>query len=236
MRHSMIKTLLRSFCLGGLLALVTACAKGPEDTPLELEIGKVVRDQIKNRWNRAEAPKPPVLTRALLDTIQDPHVEVVIEDADLRDYVTLQLAREDDLPGQLEVWRTVDNITFSFRDGMLVATRGLRGTMLSAQVAADGQGAMGPASGGQRRYKFRGDDEGSFQITLACELHELGTKTLEIVERFYSVRHVQEECTGPQGGQITNDYWIDSRSGRLWQSRQWAGPSIGYIRFRQVVI
>ena len=232
----MMKTLLRSLFLGGLLALATGCAKGPEDTPLELEIGKLVRDQLKVRWNRAEAPKPPVLTRALLDTIQEPHVEVVIENVDLRDYVTLQLAREDDLPGQIEVWRTVDNITFSFRDGMLIATRGLRGTLLSAEVAADGQGAMGPASGGQRRYTFRGDDEGAFQITLACELRELGTKSLEIVERFYSVRHLQEDCTGPAGGKIVNDYWIDSRSGRLWQSRQWAGPTLGYIRFRQVVI
>lgn len=231
-----MKTMMRALCMGAVLALAAACAKGPEDTPLEVEIGEVIREQIRLRTGKSQAPQPPVLTRALLDTITEPHVEVVIEDADLRDYVTLQLARTDDLPGRIEVWRTVDNITFSFRDGLLIATRGLRGTLLSATVPADGAGAMGPASGGARSYRFRGDDEGSFTVNLACELQDLGAVSLEIVERFYDVRHLQESCTGSEGGRIVNDYWVDSRTGRLWQSRQWAGPSLGYIRFRQVVI
>ena len=231
-----MKLLKRGIGLGLLLSLATACARGPEETPLELEIGQILRSQLMTRLGKVEKPQPPTLTRALLDSIEDPHVEVVIEEVELRDYVTLQLARQDDQPGGVEVWRTVDNITFAFRDGMLISTRGLRGTLLSAEVPADGQGAMGPATGGQRSYRFRGDDEGSFKVSLACDLRDLGAGSLEIVERFYAVRHLQEACIGPEGGEIVNDYWIDSRSGRLWQSRQWAGPSLGYIRFRQVVI
>lgn len=227
--------LLMALLLGSML--ITACAKGPEQTPLELEVGQVLRSNLRG-WTagRAARPQPPTLTRALLDSIEEPHIEVVIEDADLRDYLTLQLARHDDQPGQIEVWRTVDNITFAFRDGMLIATRGLRGILLSAQVPADGDGVMGPASGGARSYRFRGDDEGSFDVDMACELRDLGPVRLDIVERIHDTRHLEERCTDPQGGRVVNEYWVDSRSGRLWQSRQWAGPAIGYIRIRQVVI
>lgn len=236
MRRGMKTGLTRALGAGLLLALLASCARGPEATPLELEIGKVVRDQLGQRFGKAEKPQPPTLTRALLDSIQEPHIEVVIEEAELRDYLTLQLARRDELPGRIEVWRTVDNISFAFRDGMLISTRGLRGAMLSASVSADGQGGMGPASGGQKTYAFSGDDEGGFDIHLACELRDLGSESLEIVELIYTVRHLQERCSGLWGSEVVNDYWIDSHSGRLWQSRQWAGPSVGYVRIRQVVI
>ncbi|OIQ32464.1 MAG: hypothetical protein BM562_04115 [Alphaproteobacteria bacterium MedPE-SWcel] len=219
-----------------MLGLLTGCARGPEDTPLEIEIGQVIRDQIRLRRGKATAPKPPVLTRALLETIAEPHIEVEIEEVKLRDYLTLQVARQDDVPGRIELWRSVDNISFGFRDGMLISTRGLRGTLLSAAVPADGQGAMGPASGGLRRYEFAGDDNASYRVQLACELRDLGAEPLEIVGLIYPTQHLQEYCRGAQGGVILNDYWVDRRDGRLWQSRQWAGPEVGYIRVRQVVI
>lgn len=218
------------------IAIVSGCSTGPETASLEVEISSVVRDEVKRRFTRAQAPKPPTLTRALLDTIEEPHIEVVIEEADLRDYLTLQVRRTDELPGQIEVWRTVDNISFAFRDGMLIATRGLRGTLLSAVVPADGQGAMGPSRGGARMYEVRDGDSDSSIIRMACEIEDLGAEQLEIVGLTYPTRHLQERCDAIGDGMVINDYWVDSRSGRLWQSRQWAGPAIGYIRTRQVVI
>lgn len=218
----------------GLCAMLGACAQGPEDTPLELEVGGLIRDQIQQRFGGGSKPQPPTLTRALLASIKDPHVEVVIEEQDLRDYLTLQMARRDDEPGRIELWRSIDNISFGFRDGMLISTRGLRGGMITAQVPADGQGAMGPATGGQRSYLFRGDDSGSYRVTLACERRDLGRVSLEVVERAYPTRRLQERCSDGKGGEVVNDYWVDLSGGRIRQSRQWAGPVIGYIRTRQV--
>lgn len=233
----MRRALLRLLILIPLsLPVLTGCVTGPESASLEVEVGSIVREELRRRFGPSKAPKPPALTRALLDTIKVPHIEVVIEEVELRDYLTLQLQRQDDLPGQIEVWRTVDNITFSFRDGMLIATRGLRGTLLSAEVPADGQGDMGPARGGARRYEVRAGDSASAVIHLACEIEDLGEEPLEIVGLTYATRHLREHCVGRKGGEITNDYWVDTHSGRLWQSRQWAGPATGYIRMRQVVI
>lgn len=232
----MRRTLQAMYAIALSLTFLAGCATGPETASLEVEIGSVVRDELRRRFGKSQAPQPPTLTRALLETIKDPHIEVVIEEADLRDYVTLQVRRQDDLPGILEVWRTVDNITFTFRDGMLISTRGLRGTLLSAQVPADGKGGMGPAQGGARSYEVRAGDSESWTIRMACTLEDLGLTQLEIVELTYTTHQLRETCVGPEGGVITNDYWIDSHTGRLWQSRQWAGPAIGYIRLRQVVI
>lgn len=217
-------------------SLLWGCTTGSETASLEVEIGSTVRDELRRRFSKTPPPQPPVLTRELLDSIQEPHLEVAIEEVDLHDYLTLQVRREDDLPGVIEVWRTVDNITFSFRDGMLIATRGLRGTLLSAEVPANGDGVMGPAEGGARVYEVRAGDSDAWTIRLACEVEDLGLKPLEIVGLTYSTRHLRETCVGRKGGKITNEYWVDSQTGRLWQSRQWAGPDTGYIRTRQVVI
>lgn len=217
------------------LSLLAACAQGPEKAPLELEIMQVLRDQVALRINAKNKPEPPVLTRALLDATTEPYIEVVVEEGDLRDFVPLQQRRSDDLPGEIEIWQTVDNITFAFRDGMLISTRGLRGGMLSAQAPADGQGPQGPASGGERSYTFRGDDQGSYKVKLACELRNLGAEVLEIVERSYPTQHLQEYCVARDGAVVLNDYWVDDHTARVLKSRQWAGPQIGYLRLRQLV-
>lgn len=236
---------LAALCLAGLILL--GCARGDEETPLELEIGQVVRSYFAARKGGGD---DLVLTRALLNTVSVPQLEVVTEptagsdDRELRGFLVPQYLSAGQgagqVPGQIrgriEVWRTVDNVTFTFRDGMLVATRGLIDTMLSADVPADGVGAAGPARGGLRSYWFRAGDHEEVKITLRCQLDNLGVQKLEIVEQIYHVQHLRETCLrdGATGGRVVNEYWVDSRNGRLWQSRQWAGPVLGYIRTRLV--
>nr|WP_260108846.1 YjbF family lipoprotein [Phaeobacter inhibens] len=72
---------------------------------------------------------------------------------------------------------------------------------------------------------------------MLCSRRDLGAGPIEIVELRYPTRHIEERCRPSQpgrGGEIINDYWVDSRSGRVWQSRQWAGPNVGYLRIRQL--
>ncbi|MGR3762371.1 YjbF family lipoprotein (plasmid) [Roseobacteraceae bacterium NS-SX3] len=220
----------------GVLAaalLAAGCAQGPEKAPLEVEIFQTIRQQIALR--RAPKPERPPLTRAALDTVEGAHIEVTIEESGVFAYLSQQLVRRDGHPGEIVVWRTEDNVTLAMRDGMLVATRGLGDDILSASVPADGQGLQGPAHGGARSFEIRGLDNGSRRLTLACERRDLGPETIEIVEIRYATRHLQERCEGA-GGVIVNDYWADSRSGRIWQSRQWAGPETGYLRIRQLTL
>jgi hypothetical protein len=218
--------------LAAAALLLAGCSRGPEKTPAELEVAQAVGDLISRRRN----PPPPAaeLTRALLDQQTQAYIEVVIENRGARAYLTRALQRRDSRPGQIEVWRTLDNVSVALRNGMVIATRGLGGGLLSAQVPA-ADGVAGPAHGGARRYTVRANGNGQAVLNMACSLHDLGPAPVEIVEITHPARHLQERCEG-SGGVVVNDYWVDSRPGRnqIWQSRQWAGPETGYVKIRQL--
>lgn len=227
---SMIRT--TAAALAAAVLLLGGCARGPEQNPAELEVLKAVGQQFTRLRS---APPPPVeLTRALLDKQTQAYIEVVIENRDAKAYLTRSLSRRDGSPGAIEVWRTQDNVSVALRSGMVVATRGLGGGLLSASVPA-AEGVAGPAHGGARRYAVRANGNGQAMLNMACSLHDLGPAPVEIVEVSHPARHLQERCAGA-GGAVVNDYWVDSRPGRnqVWQSRQWAGPETGYLRIRQL--
>ncbi|NSY39575.1 YjbF family lipoprotein [Leisingera sp. ANG59] len=212
--------------------LLAGCSRGPEKTPAELEVVQAVAEQFSRRRN---APPPPAeLTRALLDKQTQAYIEVTIENRDAKAYLTRALERRDSHPGTIEVWRTQDNVSIALRQGMVIATRGLGGGLLSAQVPT-AEGAGGPVRGGARRYTVRADGNSQRRLNMACSLHDLGPEPVEIVEITHPARRLQERCEGA-GGVVVNDYWVDSRPGRnqVWQSRQWAGPETGYLRIRQL--
>lgn len=212
--------------------MLGACARGPEKTPAELEVVKAIGQHITRRRS---PPQPPVqLTRALLDEQTQAYLEVTIENRDAKAYLTRSLSRSDDQPGQIAVWQTQDGVSVALRAGMLIATRGLGGGLLSASVPA-AEGRAGPQRGGGRSYVLRDKGNDQTRLSLACSLHDLGPASIEIVEVTHPARHLQERCEGG-GGTVVNDYWVDSRPGhnQVWQSRQWAGPETGYVQIRQL--
>lgn len=215
------------------LTLLGACAKGPEKAPLEVEIFSTIREQIALR--RAPKADRPPLTRALLDTIDSPYIEVTLEASDVFAYLQPQLVRGDDGPGEVVHWVTEDKVSVTLRDGIVIATRGLRGDLLSSSTLARSGGAQGPEGRGSRLFDLRFGDHESKTLEMACEVVDLGAENLEIVELTYATHHLQERCEGA-GGRIANDFWVDTRTGRVWQSRQWVGPLNGYIRIRQLTL
>ncbi|ATG45991.1 Group 4 capsule polysaccharide formation lipoprotein gfcB (plasmid) [Phaeobacter piscinae] len=221
----------------GLLAL-TACSRGPDQAPLQVELLRSLSDKVSARLSGGkgkQAARPP-LTRAGLDEIKDPYIEVTIEKNDVFAYLSRQQLRRDDSPGTVAVWRTEDNISLTLRGGVLVATRNLGNDILSSSALVEGN-TGGPVRSGARRYHIRGLDNGAWQLDMLCSRRDLGVDPIVIVELRYPTRHIEERCHPSQpgrGGEIVNDYWVDSRSGRVWQSRQWAGPNVGYLRIRQL--
>ncbi|MFS4583693.1 YjbF family lipoprotein [Phaeobacter sp. C3_T13_0] len=226
-----------AFGLLGLLVL-TACSRGPEQPPLQVELLRNLSERVGARLSGGNADQParPPLTRAALDEIKAPYIEVTIEKNDVFAYLSRQQLRHDDSPGTVAVWRTEDNISLTLRDGVLVASRNLGNDILSSSALVDG-GADGPSHSGARRYHIRGLDNGAWQLDMLCTRRDLGPDPIIIVERRYPTRHIEERCQPSQpgrGGEIVNDYWVDSPSGRVWLSRQWAGPNVGYLRIRQL--
>lgn len=220
---------LMALALAGLLG---GCNSGPDEAPAELEVVRAIGDLIKARRN--PRPEPTQLSRALLDTVTQPYIELTRENQDITGYLTKQLVHDDGYAGTVVVWRAEDGASLSLRNGLLIATRGLGDDLLSAQVPA-ADGVVGPVGSSERRYQIRGFDNQAYAVTFGCSLQDLGPAPIEVVEITYPTRHLQEHCDSPSG-QVVNDYWVDSRSGQIWQSRQWAGPTLGYLRIRQLTI
>lgn len=239
--------------LAGLtgLAALGGCSRGPDEANGAIELGRSVRALIAER--RAGDPAPLQISRAFLDQFPQPHLEVYVEKSDLTGYLGLVQTRLDDLPGVITTWSAADGSALSFRNGVLIASRGLAGTLISAAVPVQ-NGRAGPAHGGQRRYYLRSGDNQQRGVTLACRLRDLGSRTVEIYDRVFHTRHMQEDCetqkparnpprNPPQNPaqdeaghrpHIVNDYWVDLQRQTVWKSRQWAGPEIGYLRIRNL--
>ncbi|MFD3191591.1 YjbF family lipoprotein [Sedimentitalea sp. HM32M-2] len=224
----MIGLLRRLAVLIPLLGLA-ACSGGTDAPTLQLQVIEAAREAVTART----APKPerPPLTRAVLDTLDGAFLEVTRERDALTAFLYPSLQRRDNAAGGITVWRTETNETVTVRGGVLIATRGLGGDLLSTELRI-APGGLGPASG-QRVLHVANADNKQVRLALACTVTDRGSTTIEIIGLTLATRHLQERCDGA-GGTVTNDYWIDPRAQLIWQSRQWAGPHIGYLRLRQV--
>ena len=180
------------------------------------------------RASRATPSPLPTLTPALIDSLTVPSLEVMVEDSGL----TAFLVPLSDRPDGVRIWRSADDAQVVLRGGVLIATRGLGNDPGSAEVGAAVKAVQVqlPVSGPHELFVKTGDN-GIDRIALRCESRTLGPKTIEIVQRPFAVVHLQSNCTGA-GEVITNDYWVDRRDSAVLQSRQWAGPEIGYVRTR----
>ena len=214
-----------------LMLGLAGCNGGTGSQPLFPQLAAAAVSTIKmGRTQRAE--RPP-LTRAALDTLDGSFMEVTLERQDILAYLFVSAVRQDDLPGQVVQWRTEDNITLTTRNGVLISTRGFGGDMMSSAVQV-ADGVTGPASGGEKVHMIRTGDLEEVALVLACDLENLGPAPVEIVEVVHPTTHMRETCVTADGGRITNDYWVDPRAGLVWQSQQWAGPHVGYVRTRRL--
>ena len=218
---------------GVILALALAgCSSNPDQAPLYEQLFAVGKNAVAAGRARRQPVERPPLTRAALNTVKVSSLEVTLERRDQTAYLFVSADRRDDSPGRITVWRTEDNVSLALRNGVLIATRGLGGDLVSSVVRVSGD-RPGPAGSGEKQHFVRTGDIEEQTLVLACDLVDMGPDTIVIVERAHPTRHVQERCSGASG-QVVNDYWVDPRAGIVWQSRQWAGPHIGYLRFRRL--
>jgi hypothetical protein len=208
---------------------LAGCAGGIQTTPRAVDILESTTGVVGQIGQGRAAPPP--LTREILDGLDGSFMEVTVENTGATGYLFVAAERNDDYPGRVRVWRSEDNVTFAMRQGVLIQTRGLGHDVLSTAVAI-ASGSLGPARDGERIMSIAALDKKSLQYVGSCDVRNLGSTQITIIGRSYPVRHVQEYCEFVNG-QILNEYWIGS-SDTVWQSRQWAGPGIGYLTFRRL--
>lgn len=207
-------TLHRGLLILALLA-VSGCGNDPE-TSQGTALAKGFLAKAKSA-----APAQTPLTRAVLDQVETP---VMVARLETRQVFALIAKIEDN--GAVETWSTLDDITISQSDGVIVATRGLGGDLMSARVPAV-FALRNDGGRHDRMHSFLDGEDQPVQRRFTCSVSALGAETIEIVEVKFSTRHFVENCSG-EGVAFRNDHWFDA-DGTLRKSRQWIGEDVGYL-------
>ena len=130
--------------------------------------------------------------------------------------------------GPVVSWRTRDAVQLSYRDGVIVATRGLGHDIMAADVS----NVLAALQRGEGRYdRGVGRLDGNFVMqfeTWSCQLAPFGGADDPGLAPATGIAHYREQCVTPEGW-IENTYSRDS-SGTMWSSQQWIAAQIGYLQ------
>jgi hypothetical protein len=214
------------------IGLLTACSDGKIDlggnADLLADMRKIIKDR---REARNPTVSPTKLTRANLNAVTVPILQVSIENTDATALLEPIAYRNDRTAGRVTVWKTAEGEHVVLRSGVLIGTKGLGRDLASTNAAATLVALRTRSSRqGTRSMYIRDDVNGGNEIRMQCQISTVGPQTITIVEKSYRTLHLNEECTF-DSGTISNDYWIDS-AGTVRQSKQWAGPDLGYFSIR----
>lgn len=135
-----------------------------------------------------------------------------------------------DRDGDVATWTTGSGTTFTFREGVLIETRGLGSDLMSASAPAPAQ-LMQTGVPYRRSWYVTAANAGVEQRVYTCSTQSLGSERLNVAGRTETALHLQETCLRA-AGKLTSDYWLDGAVIR--KSRQWASPGAGYAEFEIV--
>ena len=176
-------------------------------------------------WNTGPAPDPRAkLTRAALEEAGKPVLYAALPKRKAASLLGLSGRN-----GTVLTWQTPDNISLSFDEGVLTATRGLGFDLMSAETAETRRmlaGAEMPDRYPRLHGYLDGEHRHRFKSYL-CRRADARRETITLVGATREVTRIAESCTAP-GVEIINLYWRGD-DGVIWKSRQWAGPETGLV-------
>lgn len=131
-------------------------------------------------------------------------------------------------------WISPDKKSITLATGMVTATRGFGGDLMSVENGGAARLVSARRSGQvQKTYRFLNglDETGRFIVN--CKIGAGASDHVSSGVISTSTRVMTESCRSEGGTEFTNTYWIDG-AGRMVQSVQWAGPEVGKIVFRRL--
>ncbi|WP_422071095.1 YjbF family lipoprotein [Tranquillimonas rosea] len=171
------------------------------------------------------------LSREQLNTVEDP---LLLADLPTLDRAaTLVVAAHS---GDVLSWRTGDATQLSFRDGVLVTTRGLGNDLMSADVSETRTALRRGIAPNVYYKKFHSYLDGENQTVLRsfmCRQARQGTETVTLVGAAHRVTRIAERCVSTHE-EVNNIYWVGS-DGTMWKSQQWISPGAGYVVTERLV-
>lgn len=214
--------------MAGVLA---ACASDQSQQPLpKILLGAVKTLTAEKPDTAAQRAAVEALSRAQLSGIgTNPTILIDIEIS--QQYATLSQVAEN---GAYATFQSGDQKTMTFRDGLLVATRGLGADLMSLDTTGT-RAALNSRFAGKiqtiRTHRYLGSENQIIPVTYDCTLQDRDRETIVSINQRFRLQRFEEVCTSANQDypDYTNTYWLNSTSKEIWKSRQWAGPVVGYL-------
>jgi len=212
-------------------ALLTGCGSSQDETGnVSTQVFSALKQAVAVR---REGPRQKtVVTPAMLAQTTTAALQVNPEVRGGSDFLRRVAARNDSSPGTVEIWNSSDNAQIFLRNGVVVGTRGVGGDIIAADanVAVRALQNRSGASG-VRSFIISDGDVTTTEYRLRCDLRNVGSESISVVNLVFSTEHIQENCVGGPTGDtvIQNDYWVQNATGLVRKSRQWMGPRTGYF-------
>ncbi len=128
-----------------------------------------------------------------------------------------------------DTWLSQSGFSVSYRDGVVVATRGLVGEDIMAANAPGLLSALQAGGGTTSRAMEALDSLNQVQTsTFACTVTSAGTENINLGVREVDARRFDENCRG-EAVVFDNIYWLDDQ-GTIIASRQYVSPTVAYLR------
>ncbi len=138
------------------------------------------------------------------------------------------LARRIAQNGLQETWLAQNGFSAVYRDGIMVATRGLGEDLIAATPSGIRAALRAGGGTGQRVHDYIGDQNEIIQIAFECTITGGEIESVNLGLREESARKYAEICRS-QRLQFENAYWIDA-SGEILTSLQFVSQASVYVR------
>ena len=205
------------------LTTLTSCSNSPDLTKGEIEIIPLIRDAVQAQTapeNFVDARK--LVTRAKIDASG---MEVL--------FVELESGKNGTsikYPGANigEVWLGVDGTTLTFKNGHLIATRGLGEDMMSSEGTFPSFHLISGSTEYVKTQSWLSEDNQITSTNYSCTASvENAREKITIFDKTFLVQRAIETCI--DGDSKTGNEYFFERNGIVRRSRQFHSPALGYI-------
>ena len=205
------------------LTTLTSCSNSPDLTKGEIEIIPLIRDAVQAQT----APENFVDARKLVtrDKIDASGMEVL--------FVELESGKNGTsikYPGANigEVWLGVDGTTLTFKNGHLIATRGLGEDLMSSEGTFPSFQLISGSTEYVKTQSWLSEDNQITSTNYSCTASvEHAREKIIIFDKTFLVQRAIETCIDGDS-KIGNEYFFE-RNGIVQRSRQFHSPALGYI-------
>ncbi|MBD3764474.1 MAG: YjbF family lipoprotein [Rhodobacterales bacterium] len=170
------------------------------------------------------------LTRAGVAEVDYPLIRIRVEEG-----ARISLMYQGQANARHRTFYDIAKTSFTFRAGVLTATRGLIPDLYQVdapQLLALLEGS-GPAGKAQRIHRRMDATAAIGDEVYDCVLQDAGPEDIVVLDAPAATRYVTEDCTGPAGS-FRNQYW-QGADGTMWLSKQWLGEDLGYLLVERLV-